>query len=98
PFELYDRDRDEIAAAVERGRARVAALAVNGPPIDAVADEIRMDGWRRRALKWTVVHQPDRVGSFFSMTELLFLGRGAVGDFSAWGMSALASSGCFCTR
>jgi hypothetical protein len=32
------------------------------------------------------------------MTELLLLGRGVVSDFSAWGMAALASSGCVCTR
>lgn len=98
PFDLHDLDRDQIAAAVERGEARVAALPEDGSGIDEVASEIRMDGWRRRALKWTLAHDPDRVGSFFSMTELLFLGRGPIGDLSAWGMSALASSGCFCTR
>jgi hypothetical protein len=32
------------------------------------------------------------------MTELLFLGGVPTADLSAWGMSALASSGCFCTR
>ena len=98
PFELYDRDRDAIAAAVKRGDARVAALAEDGASADDIASEIRMDGWRRRALKWSVVNDPDRVGSLFSMTELLFLGRGPIDDLSAWGMSALASSGCFCTR
>ena len=98
PFDLHDRDRDAIAAAVDRGGARVAALKNNRADVEEVATEIRMDGWRRRALKWTVAHEPDRVGSLFSMTELLFLGRGPVGDLSAWGMSALASSGCFCTR
>ena len=55
-------------------------------------------GWRRRALLWMLAHEPDRVGSIFSMTELLVLGRGPIGDLDAWGMSALASSGCFCTR
>ena len=98
PFDLHDRDRDAIAAAVERGDARVAALTEDGATADDIAAEIRMDGWRRRALKWTVLNDPDRVGSLFSMTELLFLGRGPIDDLSAWGMSALASSGCFCTR
>ena len=98
PFDLHDRDRDAIAAAVERGDARLAALAEDGAAADDIAAEIRMDGWRRRALKWTVVNDPDRVGSLFSMTELLFLGRGPIEDLGAWGMSALASSGCFCTR
>jgi hypothetical protein len=98
PFDLHDPDRDDIAAAVERGRRRVAALAGERARLDEVASEIHMDGWRQRAVKWTLVNEPDRVGSFFSMTELLFLGQGIAGDFSAWGTSALASAGCFCTR
>jgi len=98
PYDLLDRDRDIIAGAVEKGRARVAALAGDRARVDEVAAEIRMDGWRRRALNWTLAREPDRVGSFFSMTELLFLGRGPIDDLSAWGMSGLALAGCFCTR
>jgi hypothetical protein len=98
PYDLHDGDRDEIAAAVERGSARVAALAGHGEDVAEVASEIRMDGWRLRALKWAAANQPDRVGSFFSMTELLLLGRARAADLSAWGMSALTSAGCLCTR
>jgi hypothetical protein len=97
PFDLRDIDRDAIASAFERGRVRVASLTAEAD-VDELAAEIQMDGWRRRALKWTVVNDPDRVGSFFSMTELLLLGRAPLADLNAWGMSALTSAGCFCTR
>ena len=32
------------------------------------------------------------------MTELLYLGGGPAAALDAWGMSAIASSGCVCTR
>jgi hypothetical protein len=98
PFELRDRDRDAIAAAIERGHARVAALAEDGSRLHEIASEIHMDGWRTRALQWTVANDSERMASMFSMTELLFLGRGPVADLHPWGMLALASDGCFCTR
>ena len=49
PFALRDVDRDAIARAVERGRQRVQALPRNGTDLDRVADELGMEGWRRRA-------------------------------------------------
>jgi hypothetical protein len=98
PFDLRDRDRDAIAAAIELGHTRVAALAEDSSGLHEVASEIHMDGWRTRALQWTVAHDPDRIASMFSMTELLFLGRAPVASLDPWGMSALASGGCLCTR
>jgi hypothetical protein len=58
-----------------------------------------MDGWRVRALQWTLQHAPQQAGSWFSMTELLALGgwRGDV-DLDPWGMSAIDLLGCICTR
>ena len=98
PFDLRDRDRDTIATGVERGHARVAALAEDNSRLQDIVSEIHMDGWRTRALQWTIAHDPERIGSMFSMTELLFLGRAPLADLDAWGMLALASSGCLCTR
>jgi hypothetical protein len=103
PFALTDRDRDTIGEAVRRGRVRVTALTTDtfGP----VVAEIGMDGWRRRALQWTLGRphgDPDRataILSLFSMTELLRLGTDApVAALDAWGMAALAPVGCICTR
>ena len=99
PFALRDDDRDAIVDAVARGRSRVALLAEDSGDLDRIAAEIRMDGWRRRALQWTIAHEPQRIGSMFSLTELLYLGDGAGRrPRIAWGMSAMGWSGCLCTR
>lgn len=98
PFALRDEDRDAIADAVTRGRARVASLAEDRGDIDRVVEEIQMDGWRLRALRWTVANEPLRVGSMFSLTELLYLGRAPIADLNPWGASAIGWSGCVCTR
>lgn len=100
PFALEDADRDAIGVALARGRARVAALTAD--TVNAVGDEIGMDGWRRRAARWTLANermQPTDVLGLFSMTELLRLGGGAsVGAYDSWGMAAVDSVGCICTR
>jgi hypothetical protein len=98
PFALRDEDRDAIADAVARGRTRVASLAEDRENVDRITAEIQMDGWRRRALRWTVANEPHRVGSMFSLTELLYLGRAPIADLHPWGASAIGWSGCVCTR
>jgi hypothetical protein len=98
PFELRDPDRDAIADAVTRGRQRVAALGEDSEALEQIVAEIRMDGWRRRALQWTLAHDPQRVATLFSLTELLYLGQAPVNDLQSWGMAAVVSTGCLCTR
>ena len=65
--------------------------------IEAVADEIVMEPWRRRAIRWTLAHEPDRVMSMLSLTELLVLGGGRPAELDAWGMGSM-NSGCLCPR
>jgi hypothetical protein len=96
PYDLRDADRDRIAEAIDRGMRRVAELS-GANAFDALADEIAMEPWRRRAIGWTLAHEPDRVTSMLSLTELLVLGGGRPSDFDAWGMSAVAG-GCLCPR
>jgi hypothetical protein len=98
PYALQDGDRDVITEAIARGRQRVTLLAEEGGALDQIADEIRMDGWRRRALQWMLVREPERIGSMFSMTELLYLGGAPVNDLQSWGMAAHATLGCICSR
>jgi hypothetical protein len=108
PFNLNDADRDAMVAAVGRGRQRVIALtsraaaaasaADREAAFDRAADEISMEGWRRRAVRWMLAHEADRVRDMFSATELLTLGGGRPGDFDAWGMSMLGVQGCVCSR
>jgi hypothetical protein len=97
PFALRDVDRDAIVDAVARGRARVAALAADVEALDRVAEELSMEGWRRRAIRWMLTHEADRLPLMFSATELLVLGGGRAADLDAWGMATLAQ-GCICSR
>lgn len=96
PFALRDADRDAIADAIARGTRRVQSM--DPRTVDAIADELSLDGSRRRALRWTVAHEPARTVSMLSMSELLLLGGGRPESFAAWGMAAAGSFGCFCTQ
>jgi hypothetical protein len=98
PFALTDTTRDAIAEAIETGRRRVTVIK-NVDDVASVATELDMDGWRRRAMLWTVVHERDRLESMFSLAELLALGDPAHEiDLDPWGTSAIVSTGCVCTR
>ncbi len=99
PFALDNAGRDAIAEAITRGERRVAALLSDPKSLDLVADAIEMDGGRRRATAWALVHEPDQAASMFSLRELLQLGDpGRDVDLGPWGMAALLSSGCLCTE
>jgi hypothetical protein len=98
PQSFTDRDRDSIAEALERGNARVQDLAAGRESVDAVVDAIGMDGWRTRALRWTIAHDPDRTASFFSAVELLVLGGELPAAFNSWGVYSLRTAGCLCAR
>jgi hypothetical protein len=97
PYLLRDDQRDAIVGAIDNGRRRVAALS-RPDDLDAVAAELSMEGARRRALAWTFAHEPQRIESLLSLTELLVLGGGRLDDLDAWGMSMLATTGCLCSR
>ncbi len=96
-FALRDADWDAVARAVARGQRRVDALNSAHEEATGVIDEIRMDGWRARALRWNLVHAAESVPALFSLTELLYLGGGDQLDVQAWGMSGLEAFGCLCT-
>jgi hypothetical protein len=96
-YALRDVDADAIAEAAARGQRRVDALHAAPGEATRVIEEIAMDGWRARALRWSLVHAPENVPALFSLTELLHLGGGAQLDVHAWGMSALDAFGCLCT-
>jgi hypothetical protein len=107
PFKLRDADRDAIADAIARGQRRIGALRNNGQAasraaaeasFDAVADELSIEGWRRRAVRWMLAHEADKVPSMFSLTEVLVLGGGAAADLQAWGMAMVTAEGCPCSR
>ena len=58
PGDLSDMDRDAIAGAIARGRARLAN-ATSVEALELVVSDVhslRVDGLRRRALRWTLVN------------------------------------------
>jgi hypothetical protein len=96
---MKDADRDAIAVSIGRGRDRLKLLMAGTEPLDRIADTLGFDGWRRRALSWSLQHEPQRVAQQFSLVDLLELGGGAKGvDLDAWGTSAIQTEGCTCTK
>ena len=84
-------------AAIERGRARVAAVVKDQTGWDETADEIRMDGWRRRAGRWALANDAALVPSFFSLVELMYLGAPAPDlAVNTYGMARDSSDACVC--
>jgi hypothetical protein len=63
-----------------------------------LADQIRMDGWRRRAGRWALANDPALLPSFLSLAELVSVGEPAPDlPLDRWGMIGLATDGCLCT-
>ena len=98
PFAVSNESRDGIAAAIRRGRARVAALASDAGPLDEVTRAAGWSEWRRRALEWEMARGEARPASRFSLLELMWLGldREIPADWDAWGAAALPLTGCVC--
>ena len=97
PIDLTDENRDAIVAAIARGRARVAAIVRDRTGWDEAADEIRMDGWRRRAGRWAIANDAALVPSFFSLVELMHLGAPAPDlAVNTYGMARDSSDACVC--
>jgi hypothetical protein len=88
PIELADADRNEVAAAIARGRARVAAAGRS--ELDALAAEVKMSAVARHVLPWVGARQPEHVIDMFSLRDLLWLGRPALTtkQLDRWGVAA----------
>jgi hypothetical protein len=93
PRDLTDAERDAVAAAIEAGRARVAALRPGGPEVEEAGRDAGLDPWRVRALEWLLQHEPSARGSFFSLGELLRLGAPGEERWDAWGTADALASG-----
>jgi hypothetical protein len=96
---LRDAERDEIAAALARGQARIMALDGDRATIEQIARDAGLSAWRREALAWTTVNDREQLGTQLSPLETMWLGqpRGSAGkEFDAWGAAVLPLSGCLC--
>ena len=99
PLALNDAARDEIAAALARGRARLDALDANESDIAAAANDAGLSAWRRESLRWTIAHDSDQRTGQLSLLELMWLGRprAAAGtSLDGWGAAILPVTGCVC--
>jgi hypothetical protein len=99
PGAMSDAARDELAAALGRGRARIDALTADPEAIDRVAHDAGLSEWRREALAWTIQHDRGALHDQFSLTETLWLGAprmSAALDLDAWGPAQFALTGCPC--
>ncbi|HEY7285843.1 MAG TPA: hypothetical protein VH497_10390 [Vicinamibacterales bacterium] len=97
PLALTDADRDAIANAIARGGQRVRQVKdIAG--LAALETELGISGGRRRMLRWTLTHDPDRFQTMLTLSELLVLGGGHTSELNAWGMAVLAANGCMCSR
>lgn len=99
PFAMTDESRDEIAATLARGRARVAALTADTAVVERVAREAGLSEWRKTVLAWTIANDHQALATQFSLLELFWLGAprpSAVRALDAWGASALPLTGCVC--
>ncbi|MEO8077350.1 MAG: hypothetical protein ABI818_13545, partial [Acidobacteriota bacterium] len=100
PAALTDSDRDTIATAIKKGRARLAAARTAAEARD-IAAEIHLGPIGRTLLPWVVAHDPARVRFFLSPTELLWLGLETMPvdhRLDAWGAQADPRVGCLCLQ
>ncbi len=100
-FAYRDDDMTAVAEALDRGRARIAALASASASVPDVIADAALDDTRRELLPWTLAHERDRVPVLFSAGDLLALGRvprASADAFKAWGTSSLSFDGCPCLR
>ena len=98
PFEMTDESRDAIAAALARGRARVAAVAADPLTLDEIAAAAGLSEWRTRAVAWNLAERREVV-PMFSLLELFWLGAphdNVPARLDAWGAAAWRLNGCLC--
>jgi hypothetical protein len=86
-----------VAAALDKGRARVEAAERDAGALDRLAVEARVSEGRRSVLAWMVREEPDAVLAVFAPAELRRLGTEDPLP-SAFGTSAADLGGCWCLR
>jgi hypothetical protein len=89
--DLTDGERDEIAAAIARGRARVQeAVGAGTPALEALALELRMSSTTWQLFPWMVARQRDAIVEVFSLRDLMWLGRPGLtrAQLDRWGVAA----------
>jgi len=101
PFDASDADRDALADAVGRGRARLRGVEAHPAALPGLARTAGVSEWRREALPWAQVNEPGRVPDYFSLADLARIGEAEVAPgptLDSWGAAWLDTEGCLCLR
>lgn len=88
PAALADDRRDRIAAAIERGRKRLAEAGSSPEAVERLAAEVAMPQPQRQTLPWTLSRHPQAATRLFGLRDLFWLGRNGLGagDLGPWGV------------
>ncbi len=99
-FRLTDASRDVVAAALARGRERLAAVSRDPAAVDGLAAEVQVERWRRRLMRWEAARDPGSVARYLSLGEILALGcpNGVPAEADDWGVSQRLADGSFRVR
>jgi hypothetical protein len=87
---MRDSDRDEVAAAIARGRERVRALAADPGTFDRLARDAALSEWRTNGIRWLMAHGAPVAGAF-TLLEIFRLG--AQVSPAGWGTAAMPLDG-----
>jgi hypothetical protein len=91
PFAMRDDEAKAIAEGITRGRER-AAGAIDAGVAAVLGNDAGLDPWRARGLRSVLTDEPGAASGFFTLAELLRLGRpNLAGD--VWGTPDLARGG-----
>jgi hypothetical protein len=92
PFALRNEEMNAIAEAIARGRER-AAEARGVTDSEGLAHGAGLDPWRAQGLRCTLEREPRTVAAFFTLEELMRLGRPEAAPSDPWGTPDLARGG-----
>jgi hypothetical protein len=101
PFDVTDAERDALADAIGRGRARVAGLCAHPSALPYLLRVSGVGEWRQQVLPWALQREPERVPEYFSLADFVRIGSAETTPMlplDSWGTSALAREGCLCLR
>ena len=91
---IADAARDAVAAAIARGRVRVAGLATHPGALETIGADAALSEWRVAGIRWLLANDAARVPGAFTTLDLFRLGGGIPAP--GWGAAGDALTGCYC--
>jgi hypothetical protein len=90
--DLRDDDRDELVAAIARGRERLVTAQRDLAQLVTLAETVKLRASVRQLLPWIYHHEPQSIAGLFSLRDLLWLGQPSLAPerIDRWGMSGEA--------